>query len=201
MQRQLRVETAGGAYADLRAEFYQRLQGLYGAPGSDSALETAFNNFTDLVAGAGDQPGVDVRRAASCSAPRRCWRSTLNGMTTDIQALRGDAESGLADAVAAANNAMQKIAQINRQLAGVGATDARDAALLDQRDIYIDQLSRADGHPGRHRRPQPGQRSSPIPAFSSSARARRGCRSTPQGTVTRGDAVGRRSGARAISAR
>src|SRR6476659_874183 len=46
LQRQFRVESAGGAYADLRSEFYQRLQGLYGAPGSDSALETAFNNFT-----------------------------------------------------------------------------------------------------------------------------------------------------------
>src|SRR3954453_14652495 len=45
LQRQLRVESAGGAYADLRASFYQRLQGLYGAPGSDSSLETAFNKF------------------------------------------------------------------------------------------------------------------------------------------------------------
>ena len=38
---------------------------------------------------------------------------TLNSMTADIQALRGDAESGLADAVATANNAMQKIAELN----------------------------------------------------------------------------------------
>src|SRR5687768_4849768 len=46
LQRQLRVENAGGAYSDLRADFYQRLQGIYGAPGSDSALETAYSNFT-----------------------------------------------------------------------------------------------------------------------------------------------------------
>src|SRR6187551_353678 len=49
LQRQLRVESAGGSYADLRAQFYDRLQGLYGAPGSDSSLETAFNNFTGAM--------------------------------------------------------------------------------------------------------------------------------------------------------
>src|SRR4051812_48786802 len=49
LQKQLRVESAGGSYADTRAEFLSRLQGLYGAPGSDSSLETAFNNFTSSV--------------------------------------------------------------------------------------------------------------------------------------------------------
>src|SRR4051812_14854110 len=46
VQRQLRVETAGGGYADLRAQFYARIQGLLGAPGSAASLETVFNNFT-----------------------------------------------------------------------------------------------------------------------------------------------------------
>ena len=36
LQRQFRVESAGGAYADLRSDFYQRLQGrgsVYSQPG------------------------------------------------------------------------------------------------------------------------------------------------------------------------
>src|SRR5947199_7046499 len=45
IQRQLRVESSGASYADLRSEFYSRLQNVYGVPGSDSALETLFNNF------------------------------------------------------------------------------------------------------------------------------------------------------------
>ena len=65
----------------------------------------------------------------------------LNGMTADIQSLRGDAELGLADAVTRANEAMQRIAQINRQLATASAGDATTANLLDQRDVYIDQLA------------------------------------------------------------
>ena len=55
--------------------------------------------------------------------------------------MRGDAELGLADAVTRANEAMQRIAQINRQLATASAGDATTASLLDQRDVYIDQLA------------------------------------------------------------
>src|SRR5439155_24121341 len=42
VQRQLNIEVSGGSYAATRADFYQRLQQIYGAPGSDSALETVF---------------------------------------------------------------------------------------------------------------------------------------------------------------
>jgi flagellar hook-associated protein 1 FlgK len=140
LQRQLRVENAGGAYADLRANFYQRLQGIYGAPGSDSALETAYSNFTSAVQSLVTSPDSTAARSVVLSSAQ-VLTQTLNGMTTDIQALRSDAESGLSDAVTTANDAMAKITQLNAQLAGGNATDASGAALMDQRDYYIDQLS------------------------------------------------------------
>ena len=140
LQRQLRVENAGGAYADLRANFYQRLQGIYGAPGSDSALETAYSNFTSAVQSLVTSPDSTAARSVVLSSAQ-VLTQTLNGITTDIQALRSDAEGGLSDAVATANNAMAKITQLNGQLAGANATDASGAALMDQRDYYIDQLS------------------------------------------------------------
>src|SRR5688572_10474145 len=49
LQKQLRVESAGGSYADLRATFYQRLQAIYGDPSSSSSLESVFSNFTNAV--------------------------------------------------------------------------------------------------------------------------------------------------------
>src|SRR5260370_20337775 len=49
VQQQLRTETSGGAYAELRAGFYQQLQQVYGQPGSDSRLDAVFNKFTTAV--------------------------------------------------------------------------------------------------------------------------------------------------------
>jgi flagellar hook-associated protein 1 FlgK len=140
LQRQLRVETSGGAYAELRSQFFQRLQAIYGEPGSDSALATVFDDFTSAVQSLVTSPDSAAARSQVLSTAQ-VLAQALNGATTDIQALRGDAEAGLADAVATANNAMQKIAQLNAQLVGRDLSDPTDAALADQRDQYVQQLS------------------------------------------------------------
>ena len=43
VQRQLRVESSGAAYATARASFYDRLQTVYGTPWADSTLEAVYN--------------------------------------------------------------------------------------------------------------------------------------------------------------
>jgi flagellar hook-associated protein 1 len=140
VQRQLQVETSGGAYAGLRADFYQRLQQIHGQPGSDNALETAFNKFTAAVQALTTSPDSSAIRTGVLSAAQILTQQ-LNGMTTDIQALRTDAELGLSDSVQQANEAMQQIASINRQLGTLDGNTATAAVLLDQRDNYINQLS------------------------------------------------------------
>lgn len=140
LQRQLRVEVAGGAYAGARAELYLRLQQVYGQPGTDSALETIFNAFTGALQNLATSPESASARTAVLSSAQ-VLAQQLNSMTDDIQALRTDTELGLAAAVQQANSAMQQIARINSQLGTSSQTDATTAVLLDQRDFYIDQLS------------------------------------------------------------
>lgn len=140
LQRQLRAEASGGSYANLRAEFYSRLQRIYGEPGADATLEAAFNHFTSAIQTLATSPETPSARAAVVSAAQ-VLAQQFNSMSGDIQSLRSDAELGLADAVARANNAMAQIAAINRRLALNTAPDAATAALRDQRDVYIDELS------------------------------------------------------------
>jgi flagellar hook-associated protein 1 FlgK len=141
VQRQMRVESSGASYADLRALFYDRLQGVYGTPGSDSALETVFNNFTATLQALSTSPDSASARSAVLSSAQVLTQE-LNGMTSDIQGLRSDAELGLADAVQNANDAMSRIADINKQLGPTTQNDATTASLLDQRDKAIDDLAR-----------------------------------------------------------
>ena len=136
----MRMESSGASYAGLRAEFFDRLQSIYGEPGAVSTLETAYNEFTSSLQVLTTSPEMASARSAVINAAQ-VLAQQLNGMTADIQALRGDAELGLADAVTRANEAMQRITQINRQLATASAGDATTANLLDQRDVYIDQLA------------------------------------------------------------
>lgn len=140
LQRQLRTEGSGYSYASTRSTFYQRLQQLYGQPGSESALETIYNNFTGALQALATSPDSNSARYAVLSTGQ-VLAQHLNGMTADLQELRTDAELGLGESVQQANQAMQQIARINRQLGTSTSNDATKAVLLDERDKYLDQLA------------------------------------------------------------
>lgn len=140
VQRQLRAEVSGGAYATMRADYYSRIQSIFGEPGANSTLETVFNKFTTALQALTTSPDSVTARTTVLNTAQVLTQQ-LNRMSNDIQGLRSDAELGLSDAVARANNAMQQIAAINRQLSGNSAQDAAAATLMDQRDAYIDELS------------------------------------------------------------
>src|ERR1700759_1878131 len=49
VQSQLRSENAGASYADIRSQFYDQLQSLYGQPNSDASLDGSFNTLTTAL--------------------------------------------------------------------------------------------------------------------------------------------------------
>lgn len=140
LQRQLRTEISGSSYANLRASVLSQLQSMYGAPGAAGTLETAFNNLTSSIQALSTSPDSTSARIGVLNASQALVQQ-LNSMTNGIQTLRTNAETGLADATSVANNAMKQIANINSQILSYGPNDAATAALLDQRDQYINQLS------------------------------------------------------------
>ncbi len=82
--------------------------------------------FHGSAAGAVDQPGLGVgaQRGPELGAGAD---PAAQRHDADIQGLRSDAELGLADAVRNANEAMQRIAQINQQLGASNDADATAA--------------------------------------------------------------------------
>jgi flagellar hook-associated protein 1 FlgK len=141
IQRQMRMESSGASYASMRAKFFDGLQSIYGQPGASSTLESAYNEFMSSLQMLTTNPEMASARSGVINSAQ-VLAQQLNRMTGDIQSLRGDAELGLADAVTRANEAMQRITQINRQLATASPGDATTANLLDQRDVYIDDLAK-----------------------------------------------------------
>lgn len=140
IQRQLRTENSGAYYADTRAQLYSRLQDIYGQPGSDNALETVYNNFTNALQALSTSPDNSAARSTVVSTAQLLAQQ-LNQMSSNIQSLRGDAELGISDAVTQANTAMSQIAVLNQKIAASTRSDSVTATLMDQRDSYIDQLS------------------------------------------------------------
>jgi flagellar hook-associated protein 1 FlgK len=140
LQTQIRTEMSGAAYADIRSTYLANLQTVYGNPDSTGTLEDAFNALTAAAQALSTSPDSQSARIGVVNAAQALAQQ-LNVTTQGIQNLRANAETGINDSINTANNAMQQIALINNQLQNNGRTDASTAALLDQRDQYIDQLS------------------------------------------------------------
>ncbi|MDO8876813.1 MAG: flagellar hook-associated protein FlgK [Pseudolabrys sp.] len=141
VQRQLRVENSGAGYATTRAQFYNQLQAVYGTPGSDASLETAFNKFSESLQALTSSPD-DTAARASVISTAQLLAQQLNTMSAGIQGLRQNAELGIADSISQANDAMQQIAALNARIASSPNMDAATATMYDQRDAYIDKLSK-----------------------------------------------------------
>jgi flagellar hook-associated protein 1 FlgK len=140
IQSQLRTETSGASYARVRANFLSNLQGVYGDPDSSATIEAAFNSLTTALQALSTSPESQSARTGVLNAAQALAQQ-LNSTSQGIQSLRNSAETGLANAVSTANSALTQIAKINRQLQSYSGQDASTAALLDQRDQYITQLS------------------------------------------------------------
>jgi flagellar hook-associated protein 1 FlgK len=140
IQTQLRQATSGGSYADKLSELYQQLQTIYGAPGSATGVDTLFNNFTTAMHSLAASPNSFAAQSTAVNSAQLLTRQ-LNAMSDGIQTMRGAAEQGIAADVQSANSALQQIATINGQVATSNAADPTAAALMDQRDKLIDQLS------------------------------------------------------------
>jgi flagellar hook-associated protein 1 FlgK len=140
IQTQLRQATSGGSYADKLSELYQQLQTIYGAPGSATGVDTLFNNFTTAMHSLAASPNSFAAQSTAVNSAQLLSRQ-LNAMSNGIQTMRGAAEQGIAADVQAANSALQQIATINGQVATSNAADPTAAALMDERDRLIDQLS------------------------------------------------------------
>jgi len=140
LQQQIRTEQSGASYADLRSSILSSLQSIYGTPGGTGTLETAFNNLVTAVQGLSTSSDSQSARIGVLNAAQSLTQQ-LNSMSAGIQSLRSQAESGLNSAVNTANTAMQQIVNLNTQLQSGNTSDAAAAALKDQRDQYVDQLS------------------------------------------------------------
>ena len=93
--KQLRAENAGAAYADLRASFYDQLQQIYGQPGSDTSLDSTFNNLTSALQALAASPDDNSARIGVISAAQLLAQQ-LNRMSQNIEDFRENAESGIA---------------------------------------------------------------------------------------------------------
>lgn len=140
VQRQLRTENSGLGYTETKADFHARLDQLFGSVGTDTGLDAQFNIFTQSLQQLASDPASLALRSDVLNQGV-LLATELNRVSTGVQDLRQEAENRIADEVDAANDAIRGIAAAQTKIVATQDPAAK-AALLDERDRLIDELSK-----------------------------------------------------------
>ncbi|TDR85212.1 flagellar hook-associated protein FlgK [Enterovirga rhinocerotis] len=135
VQRQLRLEQAGAAYASTRASVHTTLDRVFDRPGGVGSLPTLLSTFTGKLAALANNPSSSVSQSEILAAASDLAGS-LNALSDQVQAMRQDTEDAIGAAVSKADGLLKRIADLNGRIVGHNT-----AALQDQRDALVDQLS------------------------------------------------------------
>ena len=140
VQRQLRAELAGASYANALSGFHGRIEQVYGQPGGVNSLDTLFNGFSNSLQALANGPESIAARGQVLNEAA-VLAQHLNAMSADIQALRSQAESSIGGAVNRINEILSGIERLSNSIVGADQASPETAALLDQRDTLITELS------------------------------------------------------------
>ncbi|MET0314807.1 MAG: flagellar hook-associated protein FlgK [Hansschlegelia sp.] len=140
LQRQLRTETSGAAYANTKANYLDTLQTTFGTPGSALSLDTAVSNFQTSLDSLATSPDDGSARSAVLGQAQ-VLAQTLNATSNTVQSVRSDADNGIASSVDSANQALKTIEQLSKQIIQAKIKGSSASGLEDMRDQAIDTLS------------------------------------------------------------
>ncbi|MBL8592671.1 MAG: flagellar hook-associated protein FlgK [Devosia sp.] len=132
--------TAESGFTSVQASFLDRVQTLFGKPGTVGSIDSAYNAFESSLAAAATSPDSYANRADLVQKAQTV-ASTLNRLSSDIQSLRQEIEAKLSNGVDTINNQLQSLEKVNLRLADQGIDDTSRATLMDQRDRLVEDLS------------------------------------------------------------
>ncbi|MCC0050020.1 MAG: flagellar hook-associated protein FlgK, partial [Rhodobiaceae bacterium] len=140
VNKQLQLETSGYGYARTLNDYYTSLDSIFGQPGGPTALDTLMNNFQSSLEELATSPESYVARENTLR-DAEVLANTLNGLSADIQDLRGQAELALNDAVDRVNDILGQLSDLNSEITTTTQAGQATASLLDRRDSLLNELS------------------------------------------------------------
>ena len=128
------------SFASVRASYLDRLQTLFGMPGTTGSLDSTFSAFETSLTSLSASPDNFANRADTVQKAQEL-AAALNRLSGDVQSLRQEVESKISTSVDDINNQLLSLEKINNRLADQGIDPGSRATLLDQRDRLVDSLS------------------------------------------------------------
>jgi len=140
LQQHYTRAVSDSSFSSVRSSYLDRLQTLFGMPGTTGSLDSAFTEFEDSLTSLTASPDNFANRADTVQKAQEL-AGALNRLSGDVQSLRQEVEAKISTSVDDINNQLQALEKINNRLADQGIDPGSRATLLDQRDRLVGTLS------------------------------------------------------------
>jgi flagellar hook-associated protein 1 FlgK len=140
LQQHYTRAVSDSSFASVKSSYLDRLQTLFGMPGTTGSLDSAFSEFETSLTSLTSSPDNFANRADTIQKAQEL-AGALNRLSGDVQSLRQEVEAKISTSVDDINNQLQSLEKINIRLADQGIDPSSRATLLDQRDRLVGALS------------------------------------------------------------
>ncbi|WP_415922563.1 flagellar hook-associated protein FlgK [Tateyamaria sp. SN6-1] len=135
-----RMASAEFGYRSETTQFLNRVEDLIGTPDSAGSLSARLSDFNNSLVLASSRPDANERLANSALAARDL-ANAINTASDGIQDARTAADRSIDTQVQRLNDALQSVQELNGQITAQISRRAGTAALQDQRQVLIDEIS------------------------------------------------------------
>src|SRR3569623_800131 len=140
LQANYNAADSHSGYTPTMSSELDQLQSYIGKPGDDGSVDTMFGGFRNALQALGTSPDDFATRATVVSKAQSLV-STLNALSGSVQGLRQSTESQMQASVTVLNQSLQTLSQINTHLTDQTGDEGSRAALMDQRDRLVSEIS------------------------------------------------------------
>jgi len=132
--------TSGLSQANVMASTWKSISTRLGDNTTGAGLFNSFANFQSSLSRALTSP-ESASAASSLLDSAKGIVSELNSLSAMVRTQRAEADREISDGVTVVNNALKKIENLNKQLAGIDRTSGQAAALIDERQRVLDTIA------------------------------------------------------------
>ena len=141
LNKELSNTTSNYQKAHAANEFYQLIQNLFGAPGSNSSLADDYAEYGAALESLSNNPENAALRFTLVSKATTL-ADTINNMADEVQSLRYEAEREISASVDRLNALLVEVENLNSEISRALAASSSTADLQDQRDLAVRKIAR-----------------------------------------------------------
>src|SRR5512138_1279840 len=140
LRRDLMQETTVLGSAQVRSDYLNRMQAMFGSLGNNNALGNSITDLSTAIENVANSPEVAAHRFDAVNEAVE-MAQYFNDMGSQVQQLRTQADAEIAAAVDIINEELEVIAELNAQIANNLVQGLPVGDLQDRRDVAVKAIS------------------------------------------------------------